>query len=535
MQPDGNFVLYNSNDFPLWSSKTNGKGSTPYCLALFGYGHLTLYDSGCTDLWHVGSEIKQNPDGSCVTHDVRDGDNCKDRTYGFKGCGPDLQQGKICVSPGRPPAPDLQKDAQGNTVKCGFGASGNGTFVRCPLNICCSKSGFCNTTDDYCRVEDPNANPGVNSCQGDCGNTYSPVGPTPSDFKKIGYYESWNKEWKCLHMSMASVQNAVDKRKYTHVHYAFVGIREGFQPYYKENSFIDFINLHGVKKIASFGGWAFSTDSETSGVFVHATKPENRGNFINNLINFANKYGLDGLDFDWEYPSAPDIPGLKGVATPEDGANYLAFLRELKSKYKGSISIAAPASFWYLQAFPIKEIAEIVDYIVYMTYDLHGQWDAGNDKNSGHDSALKSHVHWGETKDALTMVITKAGAESRKIMLGLGLYGRSFQPADINCWTPDCKFTGTREQSNASPGRCTGTSGYISNAEISEIVSGKFSGTSIVMGPRYDQESDSYILTYTVNENPNWVSYMDNDIMNKRTSLARDLGLGGTVEWAMDL
>lgn len=43
------------------------------------------------------------------------------------------------------------------------------------------------------------------------------------------------------------------------------------------------------------------------------------------------------------------------------------------------LGIAAPASFWYLKAFPIKEIAEVVSYIVYMTYDLHGQWDYGNE------------------------------------------------------------------------------------------------------------------------------------------------------------
>jgi chitinase len=43
-----------------------------------------------------------------------------------------------------------------------------------------------------------------------------------------------------------------------------------------------------------------------------------------------------------------------------------------------TLSIAAPASFWYLRNFPIKDIANTVDYIVYMTYDLHGQWDYGS-------------------------------------------------------------------------------------------------------------------------------------------------------------
>lgn len=38
-----------------------------------------------------------------------------------------------------------------------------------------------------------------------------------------------------------------------------------------------------------------------------------------------------------------------------------------------SISIAAPASYWYLKEFPIAQMAEVLDYIVFMTYDLHGK------------------------------------------------------------------------------------------------------------------------------------------------------------------
>lgn len=38
-----------------------------------------------------------------------------------------------------------------------------------------------------------------------------------------------------------------------------------------------------------------------------------------------------------------------------------------------TLSIAAPASYWYLKQFPIKKMALALDYIVYMTYDLHGR------------------------------------------------------------------------------------------------------------------------------------------------------------------
>lgn len=96
-------------------------------------------------------------------------------------------------------------------------------------------------------------------------------------------------------------------------------------------------------------------------------------------LQFAVDNKLDGLDFDWEYPGASDIPGIS-PGSPDDGTNYLAFLKEVRTALPPdkSLSIAAPASYWYLRGFPIREISDVVDYIIYMTYDLHGQWDYHN-------------------------------------------------------------------------------------------------------------------------------------------------------------
>lgn len=41
------------------------------------------------------------------------------------------------------------------------------------------------------------------------------------------------------------------------------------------------------------------------------------------------------------------------------------------------VTIAAPASYWYLKGFPIAKMAPLVDYVIYMTYDLHGQVSLG--------------------------------------------------------------------------------------------------------------------------------------------------------------
>lgn len=135
-----------------------------------------------------------------------------------------------------------------------------------------------------------------------------------------------------------------------------------------------------MKRVLTFGGWSFSTDYDTAPIFREGVTAEERQLFAKTVVAFIQDHDLDGVDFDWEYPGAPDIPGIP-PGSPEDGTNYLDFLKTVRDALPSekTVSIAAPASYWYLKGFPIDEIADVVDYIIYLTYDLHGQWDYGND------------------------------------------------------------------------------------------------------------------------------------------------------------
>lgn len=94
------------------------------------------------------------------------------------------------------------------------------------------------------------------------------------------------------------------------------------------------------------------------------------------------------------------------------------------------------------------------------------------------------------------------------------------------CWGPMCEFTGSRIESNARPGRCTATGGYLANAEIHEI---RKYGDGV--RSFRDPSSDSDILLY----GGDYVSYMSLRTKLDRREKWKDLNFAGSIDWAVDL
>lgn len=191
---------------------------------------------------------------------------------------------------------------------------------------------------------------------------------------RVGYFEGYSMNRDCLYQDASQV----DRSTYTHVHFGFGTLTPAFEvetgDVLSTYQFEQFKKIGGPKRILSFGGWDFSALPATYMIFRNAVLEANRLKAATNIANFIIKHNLDGVDIDWEYPGAPDIPGIP-AGDKDDGTRYLKFLVVLKNLLPGkTVSIAAPSSYWYLKQFPIKQIGAVVDYIVYMTYDLHGAY-----------------------------------------------------------------------------------------------------------------------------------------------------------------
>ncbi|KAJ5953696.1 glycoside hydrolase [Penicillium verhagenii] len=222
-----------------------------------------------------------------------------------------------------------------------------------------------------------------------------------------------------------------------------------------------------------------------------------KSTLVQNIVDYVSDTSLDGIDIDWEYLGIP-------AGSDDEGDNYLAFLKELKAALPDDtiFSIMTPSSYWCLQAFPISEMADVVDFIYYMTYDLHGTWDeestwADNGCTAG--DCLFSHANITETEWALAM-LTKTLIATNQIMVEVASYGCSFEISEEGCYDSSCTWTGA-----GRAGECTNTAGYISNAEINQI-----------------------LLT-----NENSQAYTDGN--TTRTTWYKGYNFGGTAEWAVDL
>lgn len=193
--------------------------------------------------------------------------------------------------------------------------------------MCCNIHGQCGLTSDFC-VEAPAdtgapgaAKPGSNGCISNCGSRIVNNAEAPAQFISIGYFEAWNMDRRCQHMDISSMNNLrvtpPTGSGYTHVHFAFPNITwnlevdvsnftKQFDGLKKLNTFIT-----NKKRIISFGGWAFSNDAPTYQILRFAVSTEaNRQKLARNVVNFVNEHGLDGVDFDWEYP------GVSVLSTP---------------------------------------------------------------------------------------------------------------------------------------------------------------------------------------------------------------------------
>lgn len=190
--------------------------------------------------------------------------------------------------------------------------------------------------------------------------------------------------------------------------------------------FVSLAHQNGVKASLSIGGWTGSRYFSTA-----VGSAENRTSFVRTVTTAAKKYGLDGLDFDWEYPGAQGI-GCN-LVDPNDTANFLLFLQELRTTTTGRSLILSAAvyvtPFADASGSPSQDVAgfaDVLDYIAIMNYDLKSNTAIGAGPSSPlDDTCAPSGAKWGSAVSSVA-AWSDAGIPLSKLVLGVGAYGHSY-------------------------------------------------------------------------------------------------------------
>src|SRR5208283_3542260 len=222
----------------------------------------------------------------------------------------------------------------------------------------------------------------------------------------------------------------IDARKLTRVNYAFANLQGGRiitgHPSDGDN-IAALLALKGenpaLTVLVSVGGWLWSDNFSDMALTKESRKP-----FIESVVEFVDRYKLDGLDIDWEYPG---MAGAGHTYRPEDKQNYTLLLKELRKRFnheekrvhrKLFLTIATGASAEFLAHTEMKKVQKYVDTVNLMAYDYY---EPESDKATGHHAPLFTNPADPKniSADKSVQQYEQAGVPAAKLVLGVPFYG----------------------------------------------------------------------------------------------------------------
>ncbi|MFI6643081.1 chitinase C-terminal domain-containing protein [Streptomyces sp. NPDC050504] len=224
-----------------------------------------------------------------------------------------------------------------------------------------------------------------------------------------------------------------------------------------------------VKTLVSVGGWAetggyFDESGKrvgSGGFYTMATNADGSVNqagintFADSAVSFIKKYGFNGVDIDYEYPTSMKDAGHPAdfpISNARRGGlvkGYAALMKTLREKLDAAgaadgkhymLTIAAPSSGYLLRGMETFQVQKYLDYVNIMSYDLHGAWNEYVGPNAslfddGKDAELAAaNVYGSQQYGNIGYLNTdwayhyfRGSMPSGRINIGLPYYTRGFK------------------------------------------------------------------------------------------------------------
>jgi chitinase len=238
----------------------------------------------------------------------------------------------------------------------------------------------------------------------------------------------------------------VAAKKLTRINYAFANIQDGRIVTGSPVDEANFATLVGLKQqnpslkiLVSVGGWTWSGNFSDT-----VLTTQSRRRFIDSVVEFVDRYKLDGLDIDWEYPG---MIGDNNRFRPEDKRNYTLVIQELRARFNVEqrklgrpllLSVAAGSSTDFIAHTELGRVQRYLDSVNLMAYDYY---EPDSDKISGNHAPLYTDPADPRRASADQSVkdFEHAGVSPGKIVLGVPFYGHvwgNVPPTDHGLFQP---------------------------------------------------------------------------------------------------
>ncbi|OMO90942.1 hypothetical protein COLO4_18757 [Corchorus olitorius] len=326
---------------------------------------------------------------------------------------------------------------------------------------------------------------------------------------KAAYWPSW---------ATSFPPSAIDTSLFTHIYYAFLMPSNATYKFEISTStalvLSDFTTtLHHknppAKTLFSIGGGG----ADPLLFSRMASDAKSRKAFINSAIEVARKYGFDGMDLDWEFPKTPKDMQDLGLLFMDwrRAINY-----EARTTHRAPLLLTAAVYFsvdFFLdevyRKYPVYSINQNLDWVNAMCFDYHGGWDTSQ---TGAHAALYDSTSNISTSYGLRSWI-KAGLPRGKLVMGLPLYGRTWQLKDPK----------SHEIGSAAVAVGPGEDGVLTFVQVEAF--NKNNGAKV----EHDIET---VSTYSY-VGSNWIGYDDAISTTLKIGFAQALGIRGYFFWAL--
>ncbi|KAF6212525.1 hypothetical protein GE061_013048 [Apolygus lucorum] len=349
---------------------------------------------------------------------------------------------------------------------------------------------------------------------------------TNKPFKVVCYFTNW--AWY-RQGSGKYLPEDIDTKLCTHVVYAFAVLDSETLEIKSHDSWADIDNnfytrisslrKQGVGALLGLGGWSDSLGNKYSRL---VNDPAARAHFIQQAVEFMERYGFTGLDLDWEYPKCWQVDCTKGPESDKEG--FAALVAELSAVFRPRkwllTAAVSPSKTVIDQAYDVPSLNAYLDWVNLMAYDYHGHWDG----LTGHVAPL--YHHEGDVNENFNTNYSihywlDGGLSREKLVVGMPMYGQTFTLSELN-------YTGLNAEASGGgrPGQFTRAAGMLAFYEICETVSGE--------NWEVTREEDESMGPHAT-KGDQWVGYDDISDIIKKSELIKNLRLGGGMIWALDL